>query len=221
MLPKISGQAQIPHPCGAPSQGSSANFGKETTAKENPTPWFSYQRGKLENAKHLLEHTSLGPRDFLKSEGLSTALLAHVCHQDISQHTSLASQPGSEKRAGEAPDGYRCVQGQAMLAFSASKACREGGTRFGLCPGFWGRSPIYLQNRRCRLPTTLGLLLLLWREKPLLINQRIYSLPSPLALLCSPSGRSHFTPSAPLCTGEVHLILTVQRKKMLEVLLGL
>lgn len=100
-----------------------------------------------------------------------------------------------------------------MFIFPASPPCREGGATLGCVQGSEEEALFISREEDARLPTTLDTRLLLRREKVLLKDQRTYSLLCLLALFCSPSEQSwDFTPSPSLCPGEVHFILTAQRK---------
>lgn len=148
--------------------------------------------------------------------GLSVIFLAYACHQYISRQISLVSPTRLRGEGKEGPARYRRAQGRAVLLFQASLTCRGGRAGFGLHPGFSGRSPVHLQNRRRKafpLPWASCHPAPLEREAPM-INQSTHCFPCLLALFCFliwEKPRLFAKPS--LRPGEGHLILTVQQEE--------
>ena len=125
-----------------PPRVCSAHLEKERTAKENPASWFSYRR-KLKNAEHLLEHSGLRPGTSYKSEGLSTALPARACHQDLP--ADIAGAPARLRGEGR---GRPCQADVPWAELrSPSQPCWPG----GMWSRLWATSRV-LRKKPCSHP---------------------------------------------------------------------
>lgn len=168
---------------------------------------------KCKNIRHLPEHTTSCPRDFLRVGGpFRSTPGPGLPPGRFPAHTAGAPSQapprrvggggGGRRRGGGGPAGYRGARGQTVPTSRPRCPAGKVGQALGCVQGSEEEALFTSRIEDAKLRTALGVLLPPWREKALLRNQRSCVVPCLLPCSVLHLGGAGTSPRAPPCAGK-------------------